>query len=1754
MVSQQYIFEITDGGSAKRLEKEWRAVANRITKIGKTDSDVAPFATKIKKEFDSVTARAEKLKAEIATIFSALNKKGVPLSGEVADIAKTSRRSGFAGIDNKDKLRVEIALQDRILQLEDLRIERGRRLIAVEKRLASIQTASRVRKEDDSLVVTSRDLAKRVSGLGAGGKQRADLISERKIALANKEKEALLQLGVVRERLAAGTFGVGTALLEKEKILSAQILNITQKRVQAEKNIRKEQEKAAGKGLSGKAVTTSLPKTEKERAELIKSQVASTERLLALRREDSKLALQLTGLEDKRATNAQQLSGLERKGTATVGTSALLDRVLDINKAITRLDTDELQELNTILGTDLNASVDSLIARFQILNDIKVLDPEASAELDLLNREMRELIATSGQIAKKGIPVSFNTEDLIRGLPALERTLIGAFKGISQRFRTTLQFALSGALIFQVQRLAREFVSAAIEVERTFADVASSLTFDIEAPRGSAEFNRVLDNIRGRVLQIANDFNVLPTEVNKAAFVMISRFTDVDAALVATRAQMLATRVATISQGESLRALTGIAEVYGIQFAKISDATERQGKQAALYTQILDKATVIQQKFSSTVEDTLEGSVQLAENFRLLGFSIDETLAIVATSVVKTGQTGQAVSDRLARSIGQITSPQTKSDLLSLARVFDSFELTEADFASGQKAFQKILDQASGFDDALLARISSIIGQRRETAFVSSILGGASEIKEVLEAIKDSSGAAEARVAILLDTTQGALEGIKSAFFALAQNLESLGFLKPISILLKTLEFILNKVNEITAGINKLINRLNFVKLPSVLSGGLGNGLKIMLSLGLATLAFKRLIDAIKISRIVSGLTAARDAARGLAAIGTAEAAARGLVTTESAASTAAFVGFRKSIKVFVTKPLLGLNRVFPRVTSAFLALSASLTGTAIASATATAAENTLATSRTRAALVGFAAAFKQGGIFAGLLGTIGGAFTKAGAIMAKAFVALGVITTAFLASEGVKQLFNLPAAIFGAGSRRDITDETLTEEAEELVAMGVVSDVTAGKAQILTESIKSLGDALAETDTTLSDVAASFISIIPSVSEAELPGTEANAIRNISILLSKQVQVQIDAYTDAINKIYSNVNPSFGPINTEAGLLSAIESGVGHFAADFDKVREIQELLNDIGDPLDAPGDIGSQRKLFADLTRLDELFKDIPDAERLALESAIASFREVGSLQDLQQDLADLQSRVSLGRISPADARVDLAVIRDNFLELQKQAGALGGSGDLELVKQIDSELLGVAEQDLALFQQAASDRTTSFNLIKDVLLRQKAAVAGLRSDLDAAREQGFGSEIIRVLVQEIRLADREIAGTIKSEARQRLEFASTSADSIEERVSALKELRDAIKGQLRMLQFSASIFPDMFRVSAADEEELVTAEKNLADEKLQLAQLRAKNTVNSQASSLDSLRSIQANIAALRIQLSFMRQDVIDSAEINAVEIQLQDQITARRIAQADRRAAFFRLTAGAGDEIRSAQAGLRAALDRLSVIQASGAGETLAGFQAELGVLEAQERLAAQALTLSDINRRVASDLTDPYEQALLNVQAAQEALNAATGSIEKAQAQQTLAEAEAEAQKGFYDRQLSDLDFLFRTDKLGQASYIAALRSLQSGVDRTTKQGEDLWRGIELQILGLQDAAEQVFNIPTEIRLPTLFEVRRALAADALSVDYQDNRQQEINIFVSDNVEIDRVIAAIEDKFGSFIDVDAARVTAGGAGITIGSFG
>jgi hypothetical protein len=214
---------------------------------------------------------------------------------------------------------------------------------------------------------------------------------------------------------------------------------------------------------------------------------------------------------------------------------------------------------------------------------------------------------------------------------------------------------------------------------------------------------------------------------------------------------------------------------------------------------------------------------------------------------------------------------------------------------------------------------------------------------------------------------------------------------------------------------------------------------------------------------------------------------------------------------------------------------------------------------------------------------------------------------------------------------------------------------------------------------------------------------------------------------------------------------------------------------------------------------------------------------------------------------------------------------------------------------------------------------------------------------------------------------------------------------------------------------------------------------------------------------------------------------------------------------------------------------------------------IAIMQSEAAIREMVLEIESVNRQLAPDfdVTNPLHAAEEQwIKAARALQIPDLGKAEREAAELNQKNAEAARLAAVYNDALFNLKFSFERGDLTEAGYIAALKGMLASVDIATDAGKKLW----IQINGLiesmaDDIAMGGFNIPGQIRIPTLFEVRRAVQAESLGVNYQDNRQQDINVFVSDDVELDVVFEKIAGAF----EVEDARFAPGGAGITIGSF-
>jgi len=173
-----------------------------------------------------------------------------------------------------------------------------------------------------------------------------------------------------------------------------------------------------------------------------------------------------------------------------------------------------------------------------------------------------------------------------------------------------------------------------------------------------------------------------------------------------------------------------------------------------------------------------------------------------------------------------------------------------------------------------------------------------------------------------------------------------------------------------------------------------------------------------------------------------------------------------------------------------------------------------------------------------------------------------------------------------------------------------------------------------------------------------------------------------------------------------------------------------------------------------------------------------------------------------------------------------------------------------------------------------------------------------------------------------------------------------------------------------------------------------------------------------------------------------------------------------------------------------------------GDTQGYYDALGNLRQAQMELADQERQQADRQRRLSSDLTNPVEQAALDVQKAMDNLRAAQSRGDGAdvvdQAKLDLRNAQAQQEASAFQQRISDVQ---TAEDLGRISHSAYISYLQSEHDRlaaiagkTRQQTEQLDEVDKL----LKSAAEEMqgqFNIG-DIELPTIYEVRRAVKAGA----------------------------------------------------------
>lgn len=282
------------------------------------------------------------------------------------------------------------------------------------------------------------------------------------------------------------------------------------------------------------------------------------------------------------------------------------------------------------------------------------------------------------------------------------------------------------------------------------------------------------------------------------------------------------------------------------------------------------------------------------------------------------------------------------------------------------------------------------------------------------------------------------------------------------------------------------------------------------------------------------------------------------------------------------------------------------------------------------------------------------------------------------------------------------------------------------------------------------------------------------------------------------------------------------------------------------------------------------------------------------------------------------------------------------------------------------------------------------------------------------------------------------------------------------------------------------------------------------KSRNPGNALAAAQADLRVAQAMMARAKTDIERMTAQAAVNNALNAAEDAVNQQLQAR----GDYLANLLE-----GDSVAQAEQVLATARQALATARPD------ERYNALSAVLDAQRALQAALLDVfisqKDLAIAVAEGAGDTVRVALLQLEQAKARLDAAKrAGLQGAQ----LSAAQAEVQRAQnnvvnvqrQDR-LGDLEYLYEFDKITAQRYIALLKAELQKIPESNK---DARREIERRIKALRDelGADLTMNLPSEIKLPLLYEARRLNQIAQLGQQagsYQDNRIGSVQIIIPD---------------------------------------
>lgn len=1547
---------------------------------------------------------------------------------------------------------------------------------------------------------------------------------------ANKQEQVEAEaLGALRARVnvlrrTAGATGPDVSTLSEQDLTreKAQLEDIVRDQVaEAKKELERMRRaanarfRAANPGLAAEADTQRLDAVYDEEYEAYRERIQTSEAIARARRDllnDEEDIAQLAGRERAQRLAAQ---GIIQRQTALAFQADPELRQDVVGGRVSEAAERALQEkqfqqqrrlTNEIEDTAEAKAISAVLARqeaVKMLENTELVEEEAQLKAQelILQRQQRrllqqqiisqakvaglteaeadELLSRAGLVSRRvpggpgsgGPPTRWQrAQGALFGRDPESTQTLGQFFG--QRALSTAAFAVTGSAFYLIQNQIREIIREATELQTEFRIIESVL--EQTGQTGEEAFGRVREGI----LRVARETAVSATEVARSQRLLAGIFADpetltpdYEAAAAASQAGFELQRITGLPTSEINDALSAIAVSFG------RGGTEIEG--------FSDLVVGLGDQFGVTAAELTRFGAQMAASGSELGFTERQILTIGA-ALLQVTESGQGAAEQFGRVL-----PGIAENSQEIIRIFSDLgpEVTSQlaqSFGSGDLsgAFAVLLENFQNLSRPLRNEFASLIGGSRQAGNVLQLFGrGPAVLNSLDQDLEQFTGRAAER----FDTTS---ESVQFAFDRLERAVEQFGIELFEAGLADALIEIADAASGLVGALSPLLDAL-----------GVFDGLPIKI---LATVAAFRTLSAIGATtgRVMSALQA------------------------QSAATAAA--GVTHAAGPFT---LAGPDPYAAQQSR----LRAALTSRAFIGG---------------AALVGGQALGSAGGGYAAVGGILSGAGLGA-ALGGPPGAAVGAVAGVFQLAQQVKQ-------------EADAARQTFIGELNALIE----ENKATGEATVQ-ETYQS---EIARLQRALEEEGRTTIERLASVQQESQKGLFGQVLKFTNPLGSHVLNSLADG---AVNENEANLKTAYEEQyalyqriieglatrgNDDAEVLLDLVEEYGAGSAEVN--RALNGLLNNLRGG--AYGRFAGQQLIEIEGDPAVVALENEAHQRALNFEEAMAAYElGVGSQVDVLNALTAQASIIQQQIEAASDNPALQAQLRIELLENLERRN--------QIIEDSINERFDFSDDLASIFLVNAGESAAQQLQSAEARL---AALQGAGASSEAIREAAVGV----IQAQRAVLDDRISSAEDVFEALRIAE--SGLAVDIDARVALIQEVAQTLiqqTGAKDVLSNLVKVLPAKLNLSVPSildemvDALIATGNAETAAVKMGLALLNEKknalirfsrfiSVVNGKDSPV--IRTIRFAIDAITQQMAGIR-DVVNTLNQAYVPDTLKGDVPALRQQAAEQAAEDAKRAAEeaarAAEEARRAMIELQEA--RFTLLEAMVENDPVAvariaqqraAFAYQVAQTEAEQILAEAERIRADrqlqdalndiINSQI--ELAMAYANAAGDsVQVAQLQLQQAITNLQQLQAsgagQADLNRAQAEivnARAGVRDANLQDqqefYQYLHDMGQITTGQLVSYLQSLLQIPDLT----EDQIRDINLQIKRLRSelASDLQFNLPSDLNLPTLYEVRRLTQSSAAGLNYQaaqgvsnDNRIFEININGGDPQQVfDAVTAAV----------------------------